>query len=146
MKRTLLVLACLFTLLAPSGFAEAQYGQNGPYPPQGGDWNYRNGPGNWGPDWDRRPPPRRGACFFTDAHFRGHRFCVSSGDRMPALPGGYGNSISSIQVFGGANVVVFARRDFRGQQAQFGMADDLGWTSKGPRRGWNDRINSIIVN
>ncbi|MDE1162442.1 MAG: hypothetical protein PW792_10935 [Acidobacteriaceae bacterium] len=146
MKRTLLSIASMVFLLASSGLACAQYGQNAPFPPPGGDWNYRNGPGQWGPDWDRRPPPHRGACFFTDAHFRGHRFCVRSGDRIPDLPGGYDHSISSIQVFGGASVQAFAGRGFRGPQAQFGMVDDLGWSSKGPRRGWNDRINSLIVN
>lgn len=141
-----LVFGTLFTL-ATAGTALAQYRPGPPPPPPGQDpWAYQGGrPGNWDASWDRRPDPRRGACFFTDANFRGHRFCVRSGDRLNMLPPGYGHSISSIRTFGGASVTAFARPDFQGQRVNFSNMPDLGYTSNGPRRGWNDRISSIVV-
>lgn len=146
MKRTFFALASAALLAASSALAAAQYGQGPPPPPPGGEWHYEGGrPGVWNPGWDRRPFPRRGVCFFTDAHFSGHRFCVRSGERLPQLPEGYGHSISSIQSFGGASVTAFSRPGFQGQQAHFDNAEDLGRTSRGPWRGWNDRISSVIV-
>jgi hypothetical protein len=126
----------------------AQYNQGPPPPPppQGRPWQYDNGqPGVYRPEWDRLPPPQRGACFFTDANFSGHRFCVRAGDRLPFLPEGYGHSISSIRSFGGARITAFARRDFQGERADFRTMPDLGYTSNGPYRGWNDRISSVVV-
>lgn len=160
MKRTILALASASILALSTGVATAQYQQGPPPPPgayqqgpppgpEGGEWRYEGGrPGHWNPDWDRRPFPRRGACFFTDAHFTGHRFCVHAGERLPGLPEGFGQSISSIQSFGGAQVQVFARPGFQGMTANFNNAEDLGYTKRGPgwrQRGWNDRIQSIIV-
>jgi hypothetical protein len=148
MKRTIFAFASAAILVLSSGIAAAQYrpGPPPPPPPGEGQWHYEGGrPGTWTPDWDRRPFPRRGVCFFTDAHFSGHRFCVRSGERLPSLPEGYGHSISSIQSFGGAFVVAYSRPGFQGQQARFDTAEDLGYTSRGGRRGWNDRISSLIV-
>ena len=132
-----------FLVLASTGLAIAQYNQ-GP-PPPNDPWDYHGQPGTYRPEWERRPPPRAGACFYTDAHFRGYRFCVRAGDKLPSLPEGYGHSISSIQTFGRVGITVFSRPGFRGQSAEFGMMDDLGRTSQGPFRGWNDRISSMII-
>ena len=139
MKPIVLAFAALIVLGA-SGMAKAQYPQ-----PQNRPWNYNGQPGTYRPEWDRYPTPNRGACFFTDANFRGHRFCIRAGDRLPFLPAGYGHSISSIRTFGRVRVTAFAARNFSGPSVSFGTVPDLGYTSNGPFRGWNDRISSIVV-
>ena len=136
----------LLLLLTAGSFATAgaQYGPPGP--PPGGGWDYRGGPGSWDASWDRRPFPNRGACFFTDAGFQGHRFCVNAGDRIERLPGNIGDKISSIQVFGRANVRVFDDRNFQGMNASFGRSvADLSRVPSRPGHTWNDRISSVAV-
>ncbi|SFS10103.1 Peptidase inhibitor family I36 [Granulicella pectinivorans] len=132
-----------FALFASTVPSQAQYPQ-GPPPPR--PWGYDHGqPGTYRPEWDRYPDPERGACFYTDKNFSGHRFCVRAGDRLPSLPAGFGNRISSIRVFGRGGVTVFDQQGFRGARAQFGTIGDLGYTGRGDRRGWNDRISAIAV-
>lgn len=113
----------------------------------GDPWAYGPQNNRWDPSWNQRPNPRRGACFYTSAGFRGNRFCVRGGDRLPALPGNFGDNISSIQTFGGAAVRVFNDRNFRnGSTVISGSVPDLRQV---PFRGghtWNNRISSIIVN
>jgi hypothetical protein len=129
-------------------FAVTALAQNGPPPPQAGQqpWVYGQN-SQWNPSWNRWPNPRRGACFYTTAPFRGNHFCVRSGDRLPALPGNFGDNISSIQTFGGASVRVFNDRNFsNGSTTIRGSVPDL---RKVPFRGghtWNNRISSLIVN
>ncbi|GGH03007.1 peptidase inhibitor family I36 protein [Silvibacterium dinghuense] len=142
MKRLFAVLALFFAVAAV-----AQNYPPGPPPgPQGDPWAY--GPNNnvWRPDWNQRPNPRRGACFFTTAPFRGNRFCVRAGDRLPALPGNFGGNISSVQTFGGAQVRLFNDRNFRnGSVTLRGTVPDLRSV---PFRGghtWNNRVSSIMV-
>ena len=133
-------------LLLTAGFAATAraHSPSGP-PPQGG-WSYNGNPGNWDPTWDRRPFPRRGACFFTDAGFQGHRFCVNAGDRIPRLPGNIGGHISSIQAFGGARVHVFDDRNFQGMNARFDRSIlNLQRVPSRPGHTWNDRISSVSV-
>jgi len=134
-----LVIALLFCC---SGLLVAQR----PGPPPGDPWAYGSGgPGNWDSSWNNRPPPRRGACFFTDAQFRGNRFCVRAGDRIPNLPGRFGNSISSIQTFGGARVQVFDGPGFRGASGRFANINDFSKVRGPGGRSWNDRISSVQV-
>lgn len=120
--------------------------QGRPGPPPNDPWAYGPGPRNWDRSWNDRPMPRRGACFFKDINFRGDRFCVRGGDRLDQLPGNFGNRISSIQLFGGAEVTIFNDAGFRnGQQRLRGTVADLRSV---PFRGghtWNDRISSMIV-
>ena len=138
MKRIVLILLFFY-----AGALVAQ--RPGP-PPSADPWAYGNGPRNWDPSWNNRPPPRRGACFFIDSNFRGKRFCVRSGDRFDRLPGGYGNSISAIQTFGGAHVVVYDQDGFRGGQQVFqGTVPDLTKVRYRGGQSWNDRISSIVV-
>ena len=110
-----------------------------------GPWIYRDHP-NWDPSWNQRPRPRAGACFYKDQGFRGDHFCVSRGDRLPALPGNFGDKISSIQLLGRSRVVIFNDRDFRGgsQELRRGVADLRTERFRGGHT-WNDRISSVIV-
>jgi hypothetical protein len=137
MKRwiALLVVALALPLLA----------QHGP-PGQGpGPWVYGEH-NRWEPGWNQRPNPRRGACFFTTAPFRGNRFCIRAGDKLPRLPENFGDNISSIQTYGGARVRIFNDRDFRGGDTVVRRSvDDL---RRLPFRGghtWNNRISSMMV-
>ncbi len=147
--RNMLKLAMGTVLLTASTCAMAQAPYGPPRPPsgQGGDdWRYNNGPGSWNPGWDQRPNPGRGACFYSDANFRGHRFCIRAGDRIGQMPGNFNDRISSIQTFGGAKVRVFHDRDFRGKQAQFPSSiSDLSRVRAGSGPSWNDQISSIVV-
>jgi hypothetical protein len=108
-------------------------------------WIYRDNP-NWDRSWNDRPFPRAGACFFKDAGFQGDRFCVRRGDRLGALPGTFGDNISSIQIFGNARVVVFNDRGFRGGSDEFrrGIGDLRTEKFRGGNT-WNNRISSIMV-
>lgn len=110
-----------------------------------GPWQYRDHP-NWDRSWNERAFPRAGACFFTDAGYRGNRFCVNRGDRLDRLPGNFGDNISSIQLFGRAKVVVFNDRNFRGGHDEFrGSIADLRSQPFRDGHTWNNRISSVIV-
>ena len=127
------IIATVFAL----GFALVAFGQ--------GTWVYRDHP-NWDRSWNDRPSPPIGACFFTDAGFRGNRFCVSRGDRLDRLPGNFGDNISSIQVFGRAKVVVFNDRNFSGGRGEFRTSiADLRTQPFRDGHTWNNRISSVIV-
>ncbi len=122
-----------------------------PYAQQGrrGDYN-----GGYGQRYDRRranrlvrgPHPRDGACFYMTAPFRGHHFCMRAGDRMPNLPDGYGNNISSIAVFGDARVRIFNDSDYRNGSREIGRTvRNLRNLSFRNGHTWNNRISSIQV-
>lgn len=134
MKRFLLSCA-LFSCFATSGVGQ-------PRDP----WIYDNANRDWRPEWNNRPLPAAGACVFTDPGFRGNRFCVRRGDRLPALPGNFGDHISSIQLFGGAQVRIFNDRGFSGGSRMLNRS--VGDLHNVPFRGghtWNDRISSLVV-
>ncbi len=135
MKRFLLSIA-LFTCVATVGMSQ----------PQRDPWMYDNSNRDWRPEWNNRPFPRAGACLFTEPGFRGNRFCVRRGDRLDALPGNFGDNISSIQLFGGARIRVFNDRGFSGGSQVFG--DSIGDLRNTRFRGghtWNNRISSVQV-
>lgn len=90
--------------------------------------------------WGRPDTPRDGACFYQDANFGGDYFCVRGGDDYSAMPGGLNDGISSIRIFGRAEVVVYQHDRFKGKSKQFG--DDVRNLR---REGWNDRISSLRV-
>lgn len=123
-------------------FAVTVFAQVAPNNP----WTYGPQNNQWNPSWNNRPNPRSGACFYTTAPFRGNHFCVRSGDRLPKLPGNFGDNISSVQVFGSARVRIFNDRNYRnGSTVLNGTVPDLRQV---PFRGghtWNNRISSIIV-
>jgi hypothetical protein len=58
--------------------------------------------------------PRDGACFFEDTNYRGQYFCVESGDSVDAMPSGANDRISSIRLFGRADVRIYRDTRFRG--------------------------------
>jgi hypothetical protein len=90
--------------------------------------------------WGSERPPRDGVCFYRDADFRGDYFCARAGETLASVPHELNNSISSIRIFGRAEVTVF--RDFRfdGPSARFD--DDVRNLRQ---EHWNDRISSIRV-
>ena len=138
--------AALVLMFAVSAIAQ-NYPPPRPGPPPGNDpWVYGPGPQSWNPSWNNRPNPRRGACFYTTAPFRGNHFCVRAGDSLPRLPGNFGDNISSIQVFGGAQVRIFNDRNFSNGSAWLNRSvPDLRSL---PFRGghtWNNRVSSMMV-
>jgi hypothetical protein len=132
-----------FLVLAFSATLVAQYGA--PPPPGNNPWTY--GPNSrWDSSWNSRPNPNRGACFYTTAPFRGNKFCVRSGDRLPSLPGNFGDNLSSIQTFGGATVRIFNDRNFQnGSTVLKGSVPDLRQVPFRNGHTWNNRVSSLIV-
>jgi len=138
MKRCAAFLILAFTLTL---FAQEQT-----YPPQPNNWVYGPQSSDWNPSWNQRPDPRSGACFYTDRDFRGNHFCVRAGDRLPSLPGHFGDHISSIQLFGDATVRVFNDRDFQNGTIEItASVNDLRNADFRKGHTWNNRISSIIV-
>jgi hypothetical protein len=91
-------------------------------------------------NWGRPPVPRSGACFYEHADYHGQYFCARSGDDTSHVPGGANNQISSIRVFGSAEVIVYRDADFRGKSRRFDS--DVKNLDK---VGWNDRISSFRI-
>src|SRR5690349_9639775 len=88
--------------------------------------------------WGRERFPDSGACFFREADFRGEYFCVRAGDDVGRMPPDMNDSISSIRLFGRAEVLVFKDIRFNGGSSRFGRSvRDLR------DEGWNDRISSL---
>ena len=92
------------------------------------------------PRWGRERVPNQGACFYEDTNFRGNYFCVRQGDRLPSLPSGMADKISSLRIFGSAEVTVFRDANMRGRSGRF--IDDVRNLKN---EGWNDQISSIDV-
>lgn len=113
--RRLILLAAWFSVLAASSTASAQ-------------------------QWGRDRFPRDGVCFFKDPNFNGEYFCASSGDSLSSVPDGMNDKISSIRVFGHADVTVFQDVRFSGRSVRFG-----GDVRNLKDEGWNDRISSLRV-
>lgn len=90
--------------------------------------------------WGRDRSPRDGVCFYQDVDFRGDYFCIRAGQDFRALPLGMNDRISSLRVFGRADVTVFSNDRFGGRSARFdGDVRDLRLDI------WNDRISSVRV-
>jgi hypothetical protein len=84
--------------------------------------------------------PRDGACFYEDSDFRGDRFCVHSGDNVGVLPPEWNDRISSIRIFGRAEVTLYRDGEFEGSRARF--ENDVRNLK---HEGWNDRVSSLRV-
>ena len=91
-------------------------------------------------EWGRSPFPRDGACFFKDPEFRGDYFCARAGESLSAVPKDMNDKVSSIRIFGRADVTVFKDVRFDGGSQHF---RDSITNLKG--EGWNDRISSFRV-
>jgi hypothetical protein len=100
------------------------------------------------PVWGRARRPDAGACFYRDPNFRGDYFCMERGMSYESLPPGFNDRITSIRIFGRAEVAIFNDSGFRGVNAatQEGIRDLRYWRlPTDPNRSWNDRISSIQV-
>jgi peptidase inhibitor family I36 len=113
---------------------ERRYGRGG------GGGGGRNGGGDGGGGgWGRPPVPRSGACFYQDINFGGDYFCSRLGSSAE-VPRGRNDTISSIQIFGDADVIVYRDRNYQGSSHRFDRdVRDLR------RSGWNDRISSFTI-
>lgn len=97
------------------------------------------GRGGGGGPWGRPPTPRSGACFYRDINFGGDYFCASLGSRAE-VPQGTNDEISSVRIFGDAEVIVFRDTNYQGSSRRFDRdVRDLR------RSGWNDRISSYTI-
>ena len=90
--------------------------------------------------WGRERFPEAGACFFQDSNYRGDYFCVRAGDDVGRVPNDMNDEISSIKIFGRAEVFVFRDIRFGGDSARF-SSDQRNLK----REGWNDRVSSLRV-
>ena len=90
--------------------------------------------------WGREPLPRAGVCFYKETNFRGDYFCARAGENLTAVPDNMNDKISSIRVFGDAEVTLFKDVRFEGRSSRFdGDVRNL------KEVGWNDAISSIRV-
>jgi len=113
LTRTLIVTCGLIAAVAPAAFAQR---------------------------WGHERVPRDGACFYRDADFRGEYFCLAAGRSVGELPREMNDAISSVRIFGRAEVVVFRDRRFTGRSARFeGDVHNLR------RENWNDTVSSLEV-
>ena len=95
---------------------------------------------NTSPVWGRNDASQReGACFYEDAEFRGQSFCVPRGATYTALPRGFNDRISSVRVFGDADVRIFQDDNFRGRSAE--IRND----TPNLKGNWRDTVSSIRV-
>jgi len=89
---------------------------------------------------------RDGACFYKDADFRGEKFCVERGERLPQVPEGFNDRISSIRIFGRSEITVYQDRNFGGVSLDLrGDVTNLQSYQISPGHSWNDRVSSIKV-
>ena len=90
--------------------------------------------------WGRERFPDSGACFFQDVDYRGEYFCIRAGDDLGRVPNDLNDRVSSIKLYGRAEVVVFRDVRFNGGSTRFDSSvRDLR------NEGWNDRISSLRV-
>jgi len=92
------------------------------------------------PRWGRERVPEAGACFYENIDYGGRYFCVRPGDALSSLPSGMNDKISSMRLFGAAEVTLFRDRNMRGRSVRF--ASDV---PDFRRQGWNDQVSSIEV-
>lgn len=79
-------------------------------------------------------------CFYRNSNFNGASFCVEPGDSDEALGGSWNDSISSIEVFGDAEVLVC--RDFDLE----GVCAEISSSKASLPSQLNNRISSYEVN
>jgi Peptidase inhibitor family I36/Domain of unknown function (DUF4214) len=88
--------------------------------------------------WGRPDTPRSGVCFYEGVNFGGQYFCASTGRSTAQVPAGTNDRISSIRIFGDAEVTVYGDANFEGRSRTFGSSvSDLR------EMGLNDRISSF---
>jgi Peptidase inhibitor family I36 len=86
------------------------------------------------------PLPQNGACFYEDTQYRGRYFCVDSGNTLDTMPSGANDRVSSIRIFGRADVRVYRDSRFRGESLRLtSSVRDL------ESEGFDDAISSVRV-
>jgi hypothetical protein len=87
-----------------------------------------------------RAVSERRRLLLQEPNFRGEYFCAGAGESLTAVPDDMNDRISSIRIYGRADVIVFRDVRFSGDSARFrGDIENL------KNEGWNDRISSIRV-
>jgi hypothetical protein len=87
---------------------------------------------------NRNNQPRDGACFYMDADYRGEMFCASNGESQRNVGERYNDRMSSIRIFGRAEVTIYDDENFGGARQTFSQdVPNLG--------NWNDRVTSFRV-
>lgn len=90
--------------------------------------------------WGRGGYPEAGACFYEHINFGGRYFCTPVGTGSERVPSRLNDEISSIRLFGNAEVVVFRDGSMRGEARRFASGvRDLR------NSGFNDRLTSFVV-
>jgi len=98
------------------------------------------GGGTWANRWGRPAPPANGACFYENINYQGQYFCSRQGESIEMVPEGANDRVSSIRLFGNAELVVYRDRDFGGVSQWFDVSEpDLR------ESGWNDTISSYRI-
>ena len=94
----------------------------------------------WGSGWGGGPAPKDGACFYEDPYYGGRYLCVATGEALMSLPTDVSDRVSSIRVFGEAEVVAFEDVGFLGRARRY-VSDvpDL------QNAGANDQVSSLQV-
>lgn len=90
--------------------------------------------------WGTEKPPRDGVCFYEDADYRGRYFCARTGENLRSLPSGMNDRISSIRIYGRAEVEIFKSSNYGGESSLFDF--DVR-NLRGEH--WNDKISSVRV-
>jgi hypothetical protein len=90
--------------------------------------------------WGHGAFPRDGVCFYKDPNFRGDYFCVGAGEELSSVGNDMNDEISSIKVFGSAEVTVFKDVRFAGRSSRFDF--DIRNLKDA---GWDDLISSMRV-
>jgi hypothetical protein len=90
--------------------------------------------------WGRPATPSLGACFYERPNYGGQYFCVNVGESKALVPAGTNDRISSIRVFGSAEVIVYPDANYHGTSRRFEVdISDLREV------GFNDKISSYSV-
>jgi len=90
--------------------------------------------------WGQGTVPRDGVCFYKDPNFRGDYFCVASNENLSTVGNDMNDEISSLKIFGSAEVTVFKDVRFEGRSSRFDY--DIANLKD---VGWDDMISSIRV-
>jgi hypothetical protein len=90
--------------------------------------------------WGQEPEPREGACFYENPGYGGNYFCLRTGETLDSLPSRMNDRISSIRVFGNAEVRAFQDYGFEGSSARYDY--DVSNLRQG---NWDNRISSVEV-
>jgi hypothetical protein len=90
--------------------------------------------------WGREATPQSGVCFYENINFGGRYFCSPVGSTTSSVPSGMNDRISSVRVFGNAEVTLFRDPNFRGDSRVINseVSDLRGM-------GFNDRLSSYQV-